>query len=70
MEYLNFTDRLEEFKRSRSRGEKFKSGAKIFGTLVGNAAIGTGKLAVAVIQDLPDFVERKKKELEQQQKKQ
>ena len=60
MEFLSLKDHLEEFGYSHDPVQKITSGAKIFGTVLANVAIGAGKVAAEVVERLPAELEKQK----------
>ena len=58
MDFFNIRDRYLDFRLAESATERFKQGSLMVGAVVANSAIAVGKVAVEVVQRLPDVVEK------------
>lgn len=61
MKFLSLRDKLEDLRNSDGAGEKFKNGARVFGTLAANTVIAAGKVTKELAKRLPAEVEKLEK---------
>lgn len=61
MEFFSLKDKFDSFRNAYSTGDKLASGAAVIGTVIANAAIATGKVAVAVMEKTVEEAAKHKK---------